>query len=227
MNRKEILIELIGHYCDYTDGQPQEKELSMDDFLGYMNARKESNKVEMRKFEGDEETWLKENHRKVNNDISILLVFMYRYAKGYIKKALKNSVLQTPEEFTFLITLMTYTSLTKSKLINTQILEKTSGTEVIKRLVKLGLILELEDVTDKRSMQVSITDAGREEILKLLPVIDTVADIVIANLNPEERNILAYLLNKMDMFHNDIYQHRKNEDLVNLVYSDSKNGLSK
>ena len=218
MGKKEILLEIIGHYYDYTDEQPSDKEITMNDFLGYMNARNNSERVGMRKFEGGEEEWLKENHRKVNNDISILLVFMYRYAKGYIKKALKNSVLQTPEEFTFLITLMTYSSLSKSKLISTQLLEKTSGTEVIKRLVKLGFMQEQEDPADKRSMLVSITNAGREEIVMLLPVIDTVADIVIANLSLEERNSLAYLLNKMDLFHNDIFQHRKNESLEDLVY---------
>ena len=220
MRNKEVLMQLIDQYCDFAEGQPEEKDITIKDFLGYMNARNSEAAVTMRKIEGSEETWLKEKHRKVNNDISILLVFMYRYAKAYIKKALRNSVLQTPEEFTFLITLMTYKSLTKTKLINTQILEKTSGTEIIKRLVKLGLIKESEDEDDKRSMQVSITDSGRDEIISLLPVIDTVADIVIANLTLEERNSLYYLLNKMDIFHNDIFQHRKNEELQTLVYSD-------
>jgi hypothetical protein len=52
---------------------------------------------------------------------------MYRYAKGYIKKALQESIIQTPDEFSFLITLMTFESLTKTELINKQVIEKTSG----------------------------------------------------------------------------------------------------
>ena len=64
-----------------------------------------------------------------------------------------------------------------------------------------------------------ITELGRNEIISLLPVIDTVADIVIANLSIEERNSLAYLLNKMDHYHNDIFQNKKNVELQLLVYS--------
>ncbi len=219
MLKKEVLLELVDKFYDFANAQPDEADYSMTDFLGYLNARNKVLPISMRKFEGREESWLKENHRKVNNDISILMVFMYRYAKGYIKKALKDSVLQTPEEFTFLITLMTYSSITKTQLINSQIMEKTSGTEIIKRLIKLGLIDEKEDHDDRRSKQVYITESGRNEIISLLPVIDTVADIVIANLSLEERNSLAYLLNKMDHYHNDIFLNKKNQDLQLLVYS--------
>lgn len=219
MGKREVLLELVDQYYDFVKEQSDEKDCNMTDFLGYLNARNKVLPITMRKFEGQEEGWLKENHRKVNNDISILMVFMYRYAKGYIKKALKNSVLQTPEEFTFLITLMTYSSMTKTQLINSQIMEKTSGTEIIKRLIKHGLIGEKDDQEDQRSKQVYITESGRNEIISLLPVIDTVADIVIANLSIEERKSLAYLLNKMDHYHNDIFLNKKNVELQLLVYS--------
>ena len=219
MGKKEVLLELVDQYYEFSNARPDDKDCTMTDFLGYLNAKNKVLPISMRKFEGQEEGWLKENHRKVNNDISILMVFMYRYAKGYIKKALRDSVLQTPEEFTFLITLMTYTSMTKTQLINSQIMEKTSGTEIIKRLFKLGLIDEKDDHDDRRSKQVFITELGRNEIISLLPVIDTVADIVIANLSIEERNSLAYLLNKMDHYHNDIFQNKKNVELQLLVYS--------
>jgi DNA-binding MarR family transcriptional regulator len=42
-------------------------------------------------------------------------------------------------------------------------MEKTSGVEVIKRLVGQGLIHEFSDLTDKRSVRVSITDKGKME----------------------------------------------------------------
>ena len=69
---------------------------------------------------------------------------MYHYAKGYIKKALRDSYLQTSDEFSFLITLMTYDSITKGELITKHVMEKTSGSEVIRRLIKRGMIVEAQ-----------------------------------------------------------------------------------
>ena len=64
---------------------------------------------------------------------------------------------------------MTYDSLNKGELIQKQVMEKTSGTEIINRLIKLGLIEQFDDETDKRSMRVKMTVLGRMEIVKILP----------------------------------------------------------
>jgi DNA-binding MarR family transcriptional regulator len=141
---------------------------------------------------------------------------MYRYAKGYIKKALLESYLQTADEFSFLITLMTYDSLRKSELITKQVMEKTSGTEVIRRLIKNGMIVETADKNDKRSIRVSITKSGIEEILKILPIMSKVSKIVVGNLSNEEINTLSYLLKKLDYFHNDIYLNKRDKSLSDI-----------
>jgi DNA-binding MarR family transcriptional regulator len=141
---------------------------------------------------------------------------MNHYAKWYIKKVLRESHLQTPDEFSFLITLMTYDSLSKSELITKQVMEKTSGSEVIRRLIKRGLIVESADEDDKRSVRVSITRSGREEILKILPLMSKVSNIVVGNLSNEEINTLSYLLKKLDYFHNDIYLNKRDQSLSDI-----------
>jgi DNA-binding MarR family transcriptional regulator len=142
---------------------------------------------------------------------------MNRYAKWYIKKVLRDSLLQTPDEFSFLISLMTYDSLNKSELITKQIMEKTSGTEVINRLVKRGMIFETADQNDKRSIRVSITKSGREEILRILPLMTKVTEIVVGDLSAEEINTLSYLLKKLDYFHNDIYINKRGQPLSDIL----------
>jgi DNA-binding MarR family transcriptional regulator len=188
----------------------------MEDFIGYLNTRYHSKSLELRKMEGEQENWIKRDYNNNQNDISILLVLMYRYAKGYIKKALKESIIQTPDEFSFLITLMTFESLTKTELINKQVIEKTSGTEVIKRLLNQKLIKEFADKEDKRSVRVCITQEGKKEVLTLLPQMQVVSKIVVGNLNEAETNSLAYLLKKLDYFHNDIFLNKKNLSLEEL-----------
>jgi len=173
--------------------------------------------LEIRKISGEKNKWLRDENRSTSIDISILIVMMYHYAKGYIKKALRESCLQTPDEFSFLITLMTYDNLKKSELITKQVMEKTSGSEVIRRLIKRGLIVESADKMDKRSIRVSITKTGKEEILKILPLRSDVSEIVVGNLTVEEINTLSYLLKKLDYFHNDIYINKRGQPLNDIL----------
>jgi DNA-binding MarR family transcriptional regulator len=98
-------------------------------------------------------------------------------------------------------------------------MEKTSGTEIINRLVKRGMISEAADQNDKRSIKVSITKSGREEILRILPLMTRVTEIVTGNLNKEEINTLSYLLKKLDYFHNNIYLSKKGQPLSDILSS--------
>jgi DNA-binding MarR family transcriptional regulator len=217
MKKSEILTTLINHFFSFDAERGEHEDYSMDEFIGFLNSKSGPKEMEMRKVSGENTNWLGDEYRSASIDISILIVLMYHYAKGYIKKALRDSYLQTPDEFSFLITLMTYDNLTKSELITKQVMEKTSGSEVIRRLIKKGLIVENADKKDKRSVRVSITKTGREEILKILPLMGTVSEIVVGNLAAEEINTLSYLLKKLDYFHNDIYINKRGHPLSDIM----------
>jgi DNA-binding MarR family transcriptional regulator len=217
MKKSEILTTLITDFFSFDAEMGNHEEYSMDDFMGYLNSKSGGEELEMREISGENKKWLKDEYRNTKSDISILIVLMSHYAKWYIKKVLRESNLQTPDEFSFLITLMTYNSLAKSELITKQVMEKTSGTEVIRRLIKRGLISESADVNDKRSIRVSITKTGREEILRILPLMSKVTKIVAGNLSTEEINTLSYLLKKLDYFHNDIYINKREHSLSEIL----------
>jgi DNA-binding MarR family transcriptional regulator len=217
MKKSEILTTLIENFFSFDSEKGNHAEYSMDEFLGYLNSKSGTKELEMRKVAGKNTKGLKDEFHSTSIDISILIVLMYHYAKGYIKKALRGSYLQTPDEFSFLITLMTYDSLSKSELITKQVMEKTSGTEIIRRLINRGLIVEYADENDKRSVRVSITKSGREEILKILPLMGKVSEIVVGNLSAEEINTLSYLLKKLDYFHNDIFVNKRGHSFDDIL----------
>jgi DNA-binding MarR family transcriptional regulator len=217
MKKNEILTTLINNFFSFDAERGNQEEYLFDEFIGYLNAKSVRQELEIRKISGEKEEWSENEHQSNSRDISILIVLMNRYAKWYIKKVLRNSLLQTPDEFSFLITLMSYDSLNKSELIIKQIMEKTSGTEVINRLVKRGMIFEIADQNDKRSIRVSITKSGRDEILRILPLMSQVTEIVVGNLSVEEINTLSYLLKKLDYFHNDIYINKKGQPLNDIL----------
>ncbi len=215
--KKEILIELINLLDQFSSEKQGNEDYSISDFVGFLNSKIGSQDVAMRKIEGNAEPGLKILRTDSNTDTSILITLMFRYAKGYVKKALQNSPIQTADEFAFLITLMTYESLTKTELINKQIMEKSSGVEVIKRLISMQMIEEFADELDRRSVRVRITPTGRQTIITVLPEMAKVSKVVVGNLTQPEVNTLTYLLKKLDYYHNDIFLNKRNLGLDELL----------
>lgn len=215
MSKKEILTGLVAHFFDFDSEFQGDKEYTMADFVGYLNTRHGAQPSAIRDIAGAEEKWLKEDD-DANTDISTLLVFMYRYAVVYFKKALKEGNINTLDEFSFLIVLMTYPSLSKTELVQKLIMEKTSGVEVIKRLLKNELIEEFANPNDKRSVLVAITAKGKEELVSLLPKMGLVGSVLVGNLTQTEVSSLSFLLRKLDYYHNDIFLHHRNLSLEEL-----------
>ena len=213
---KEVLIHLIEHMDKFEATLPENRSYALPEFVGYLNAQA-GTELPMRQVAGDRNAFVQQVREDSNSDVGILITLMFRYAKTYIKKALQDSPIQTADEFAFLITLMTFDSLTKTELINKQVMEKTSGTEVIKRLAAQGMIREFADASDKRSIRVVISDKGRIEIIRILPVMAKVSQIVVGNLSDAEIKTLSYLLKKLDFFHNDIFMNKRHLGLDDIM----------
>jgi hypothetical protein len=118
MIQKEIITELIEEMYNFDSEFQSDGDFSLTDFVGYLNSKMVSVNATKRKIGGNEQTSFLETYDNQTTDITILLVLMYRYAKGYVKKALNGKIIQTADEFSFLITLLTFESLTKTELRN-------------------------------------------------------------------------------------------------------------
>ncbi|MFM2290528.1 MAG: hypothetical protein RIS29_341 [Bacteroidota bacterium] len=218
MKTKEILLELIDYLDEYeNESAHTDKTLSTSDFLGFLNAKYPTESVRVNELNRGVKTEWQQEPNGPATDISILISLLFRYAKGYIKKALKDSKINTVDEFSFLITLMTRESMSKTELITHQIMEKTSGTDIINRLLKQGFIDQYDDEDDKRIIRVRITPVGRTELIAILPQMRTVSQIVAGNLTDTEKTTLAYILRKLEVFHNDIFLNKRTADLNELI----------
>lgn len=210
-------MELTEAWYEFLAQQAEGATYSMVDFTAFLQTKYPSTaRVERRRMGGDQERWMDDTYHTNDDDIAILVVLLYRYAKNYIKKGLADSKIQTADEFAFLITLVTFESLTKSELIQKMVMEKTSGTEVIKRLVKNGLLREFADADDKRSVRVALSPLGRQELFAALPRMSQVTKLVSGNLNPGELKTLSYLLRRLDHVHNHLYMQFRQASLEEL-----------
>ena len=188
----------------------------MQDFAGFVvhKAGKSAQNVNPSSVNGQDvrfgknEKMAQDQAFQLDNNIGKLFVYMSRYAKSYIKKALDGTPLLTAEDFTALAILLTHDNLSKSELIHHNLQEKTSGMEVIRRLLAAGLIQQWDDEKDKRSRQIAITDQGKQLLYNVFEDMNDVGKMISGNLTVSEKLTLGYLLQKLEDFHQQHHQQK-------------------
>jgi DNA-binding MarR family transcriptional regulator len=214
MKSYQLIHQLINLVAEL-ESENQGREASIQDFTGFLLNRvgdpasnNHSNEVRF----GNSDSAALDVAYQLDNNIGRIFVFMSRYAKSYFKKALEGTPLQTAEDFTALAILLTHPHLSKSELISHNLQEKTSGTEVIRRLVASGLVRQWDDDKDKRSKHIAITDEGKKLLFQVFEHTNYVGKIITGRLTIAEKFTLQYLLQKLESFH---LEHYENKTIIN------------
>lgn len=185
MNHVAVLKELIEVYEAY---QKEGGKPNLAEFFRYGSAH----------LTPKESTY---KTTSLESEILMYLVNMQKFGKSYLKVMLKNTPFSTPDEVIFLIGLRYTKPMTKSQLIEQNLMEKTSGVEVIKRLLKDGLITEKPNKDDKRSKLLSITSKGTQSLEKVMKKMVTTSHLVAGNLMNHEKKELVKALKKLNEYH--------------------------
>lgn len=204
------LVKQLLNLVEEFENQSDNNAIDLTNFAGFLNAQLQQTpitRINDVRF-GDREDEAQALAHQLDNSIARLFVYMSRYAKSYIKKALADTLLQTPEDFTCLAILLTNDSLSKTELIHRNLQEKTSGAEVIKRLLAANLINQWDDVADKRGKRLSITEEGKTLLYHIFNDMNHVGKIVAGNLSLAEKYTLHYLLHKLENFHYDLHTQK-------------------
>lgn len=210
MKSYQLIHQLIS-LVEQLEQENPDREISVQDFTGFLLTRVSdpasgfiNNEVRF----GNNETAALEIAYQLDNNIGRLFVFMSRYAKYYIKKALEGTPLQTGEDFTALAILLTHDHLSKTELISHNLQEKTSGAEVIRRLIAAGLVRQWDDQKDKRSKHIAITDEGKALLYRVFADMNNVGKMITGKLTLAEKFTLQYLLQKLENFHLEHYEKK-------------------
>jgi len=193
MRTKELLQELINQVDAFEASVPKDQDLTMADFVIFLNRLP-----------------VHADDNKLNINISKNISMLHRYSKFYLKKLLKDSLLQTVDEYSYLMCLYyNNKSFTKTELNNMNAMEKTSGNEVIRRLLKSGLVRQHKDQSDKRSMQIDITARGKVEVSKIFPGLNKMAVILSGKLPAGEKACFDKTLSTLCGHHqHNFYEHK-------------------
>lgn len=212
MKYKNLLFELIEYLDAFESllgGNTDEPEIK--EFADFLSWRCEKKKRQ------EEESFTAEKRRAVEaKNIARKISLLHRYSRFYLKKALADSRLQTEDEYSYLACLLNRESLTKTELNNLNAMEKTSGAEVMRRLLKANLIEQHPDKVDRRSMRVSITPEGKRTVINLFPNLRLCADILISTLSDEQVVAFNYLLSLLCDSHSKMFTEKHDESLRDL-----------
>lgn len=225
MKNYRLLRQLISVTEQLENEYGQEKEISLEEFANYLksktdevSAKKVTPTLNLKHVERTSDVIKLEKKKGVENNISRLLLLLVRHARNYAKKAFENTPLLSLEDFSYLASLYNASSVTKSELIAYNFQEKTSGSEVIRRLISNKLVSQFDDKLDKRSKRVSITPEGKKLLESTFGNMSIISEFLVLNLTPEERSYLLAILQKLDAFHRTSFATTRNLTLDELKH---------
>lgn len=215
MSNYNILKQIIEHLENFEN---LDQGNDIEAFVLYLKDKvfkQSKNEAERTPDFSDEKN---QNYKKYEEvEFATLLTNLYRFAKHYLKKALKETSLNSVDEFSFLATLVQDKSLLKSELINRHLLEISTGSEVLKRLIRHGLVEEFKDPDDGRAKRVKLSPEGYKQIVKAFEEMYKVAQIVKGNLFDDELKEAIVIMKKLSLFHWNIHNNDKDTEINELL----------
>lgn len=200
-----LLFEVIKNLEEF---EKEKNSGTLEDFRCWLNSKA---------YQNDNPTELLKEHNsnehRLENEICKQVIMLSRFTKQIIRKGLSDIPQLANEEFTYLFRLMDYDSLTKMQLVEKNGHEKQTGIEVIKRLLKNGLIEEYQDEHDARTRRVKVTALGKRVFKDSIPKVTTVSRVLCGKISYSEKEILLSTLKKLNDFHYTIYQEFRNSDM--------------
>ena len=190
-NSLKITTELIS-WLDIFAEENSTNDLDMKSFIIWLNSKL---------FADEHEDHSKHDKDVLDMELTFLLALQHRHYKTYVKAALGESELSSPEGFSFLYHLSLVDSYRKMELIKMHLIEPPSGIEVLKRLLKKQFIEEFDDPDDKRATRIRITKTGEKEIHRVLPKMQNVFSSMTANMSLNEKLHVVSFLKQMNDYH--------------------------
>lgn len=227
MPKTALLIELVQELDQFERTLEHPDLVTMESFLGHLHAKHLQPPLKFKSMGGEIEITVQNQGAERETDISVLITLLFRHAKYYTSLALEESDLNSIDEFSFVIVLMTHPSLSKSELIRHNAVEKSTGIEIINRLIKKGWMEQFPGQDDKRTQRVRITESGRKKLFPVLHDVEKVGQIFAGKLTVSERNSLHYLLRKLEMHHQhlrDQYPQATLNELIVDTYAPNEEG---
>ena len=138
--------------------------------------------------------------------IGHLLGRMNLFVKNYAKTPMQQIGFSNLEEFRILQIIDRIKNINKSQLSNESLMEFSTVVDILKRLIKQGLIKQSQDENDKRASLLQITSKGKKLLNTSYQTLANLQPNVAGDLSLKEQENLIGLLLKLNNFHTDFFE---------------------
>jgi DNA-binding MarR family transcriptional regulator len=139
---------------------------------------------------------------------------------SYANMALKGTDLNQIEEFGMLATIQQEKNPKKTEVIYANLFELSSGTDMLNRMKKRGLIKEYDDQVDKRSKRIELTPKGEKVVEVCFKRIRKNAMMMTHTLSDDDKELCVQLLKSIEIKFSALWpQHRGKpfEEVLNSI----------
>lgn len=206
-------IVLLEHFDEFRKLYPSG---SLLDFSVWLNEQLDSKKADTQDFLADMPFAFPATD--ITEYIGWIWGRLLKFTAVWEKKAFEDLTLNSIDEFGLLMYIQTQGSLSKSKIAEVSLMEKTTCFEMLKRLVQRGLIVEKVNSIDKREKLLSLSPLGQKELFGCFQRVKEVSDWLVKRLSEAEKVQLLTLLIKLDKFHENELSKKKDQSWSNLNF---------
>jgi MarR family transcriptional regulator, lower aerobic nicotinate degradation pathway regulator len=193
--KKSSVIPLVEKWEIFSNANPKKDMYAFANWL--LDGRQED--VQNKKVHLDE------NGRGNAARAAILITKLQKYLSLYIKPAIIRLGFSREHEYNFLYQVSRMNKPTKNSLSKENMVEFSTGRDVIRRLIDRKLLMEKPDPEDKRAMLLTLTSLGKKTLEKSYEQISGSFTDFLGDLNSKEQSQLISILGKMNR-----YQAKKN-----------------
>jgi DNA-binding MarR family transcriptional regulator len=147
----------------------------------------------------------------LNGRLIMLLSRIAKFHMAYSNKAFEGTGLEQIEEFGLLATIYNQGSPIKSETIYNNIMELSSGTNMLIRMKKRGLVSEFPYNDDKRVIRLKVTSKGEEILHKAKEQVLKVAHMILYDLSDDDKRLVMQLLTPVDARFSGVFQKQKSK----------------
>ncbi len=199
---KEI-IWILEKWSEFQTAHPRG---DFEDFCRYYLIRSRSSKV---KVDQPKTSLPIDLNGKVARAVSRTHLSLWLY----MRIALKNTPFASTEQFMFSAALFALGESRKSDVINYAMMEISTGTDILNRLIEKGFVNERVDPDDKRSRLLTLTKTGKSTLMKCFKKSSMVREILFDGLTDEDKQLVAYLLDPVHEKHSQLAVESKNKTI--------------
>jgi DNA-binding MarR family transcriptional regulator len=129
----------------------------------------------------------------------------------YASAAFEGTPLNQLEEFGCLVTIKQRQNPKKSEVIYSNLMELSSGTDMLNRLKAKELIIENDDPEDKRSKRVSLTPLGEKTVAICIVKVLKLAKMMLIEMSEDDKQLCIQLLKSVEIKFSALVQKHKGE----------------